>query len=304
MLSPQAVAVNALACRVGAGQNAAVHALIAPEQPARSDVNKIKVAVIQTQSAENIEANLQQSADLCRQARQDGATLLCLPENVAFLRISADYNVPQGLDGQIITFYSDLARELEAAILVGSYQQPSDEEHRVYNTSVLIGPDGAIVQKYEKIHLFDIDIPGVVSLRESDHIKAGGEAVTADLFGTCFGMTICYDLRFPELYRKLLDKGAEVLLIPAAFTLQTGKDHWEVLLRARAIENQCYVIAPGQWGLHGGTRYSYGHSIIIDPWGHVIAKVSDGIGFATAWLDPAKLASVRRNLPCQQHRRM
>ena len=267
-------------------------------------MQRFKAAVVQTRSTEDIEANLQQSAALVRAARADGAELICLPENVAFLRISAQVNFGEPVEGRIVRFYADLAREIGAAILLGSYQQVSDEPHRVYNTSILLDATGQIVGKYEKIHLFDIDIPGQVSLRESDNIKPGGTPVTANVLDTCFGMTICYDLRFPELYRKLLEAGAEVLLIPAAFTLQTGKDHWEVLLRARAIENQCYVLAPGQWGHHGGTRHSYGHSMIIDPWGHVIAKVSDGEGFATAWLEPDRVATVRRNLPCQQHRRL
>lgn len=268
-------------------------------------MQKIKVAVVQTRSTEDIEANLKAAEVLVRAARADGATFIALPENVPFVRISSLENFPEPVQGgRTVQFFADLAKELGAAILLGSFQQVSDDAHRVYNTSVLLDPEGEVVGKYEKIHLFDIDIPGVVTLKESDHIKPGTEPVTADVFGTRFGMTICYDLRFPELYRKLLEKGAEVLLIPAAFTLMTGKDHWEVLLRARAIENQCYVLAPGQWGPHGGQRYSYGHSMIIDPWGHVIAKCSDGEGFVTAWLDPEKLLSVRRNLPCREHRRM
>ena len=264
-----------------------------------------KVAVIQTRSTEDIDANLKQAGDLCRAARADGARFLALPENVGFLRIATKENFGEEIPGgKITTFFQNLAKEIDAAILVGSIQENAGDGYKVHNTSVLIGPDGAIVQKYKKVHLFDIDIPGTVSLKESDFIVPGSDAVTADLFGTTWGMSICYDLRFPELYRKLLDKGAEVLLIPAAFTLQTGKDHWEVLQRARAIENQCYVLAPGQWGHHGGIRNSYGHSMIVDPWGHVIAKCSDGEGYVTAWLDPEKVASVRRNLPCGQHRRM
>lgn len=266
-------------------------------------MQRIKVAVVQTCSTEDIERNLQRAAALVRAAAADGAQLITLPENVAFLRISATYNVGERLDGRIIGFFADLARELGVAILVGSYQETASEGSRVYNTSVLIGPDGAVVQAYRKVHLFDIDIPGSVTFKESDRVVPGDAAVTADLFGTRFGLTICYDLRFPEHYRKLLDAGAEVLLIPAAFTLQTGKDHWEVLQRARAIENQCYVLAAGQWGHHGGPRHSYGHSMIIDPWGLVIARCSDGEGFATAWLEPELLASVRRNLPCAEHRR-
>ncbi len=266
-------------------------------------MQRFKAAVVQMRSTEDIDQNLKRAGELVRAAAADGAQLITLPENCTFLRISANYNVGETLDGRIATYFAELAREVQAAILLGSFQELAPSGHRVYNTQVLFGPDGEIVQKYRKVHLFDIDIPGQVTMRESDNVAPGGDAVTADLFGTRLGMSICYDLRFPELYRKLLDAGAEVLLIPAAFTMQTGKDHWEVLLRARAIENQCYVIAAGQHGHHGGARTSYGHSMIIDPWGLVVARCSDGEGFATAWLDPNLVASVRRNLPCGEHRR-
>lgn len=267
-------------------------------------MERLKVAVIQTRSTEDSDANLNNAAKLCRDARSEGARFLALPENVGFLRIATKENFGEQVPGgKITTFFQALAKEIDAAILIGSVQEVSGDGYKVYNTSVLVGPDGQIVQKYRKVHLFDIDIPGTVSLKESDYIVPGGEAVVADLFGIRWGLSICYDLRFPELYRKLLDAGAEVILIPAAFTLQTGKDHWEVLQRARAIENQCYVLAPGQWGLHGGTRYSYGHSMIVDPWGHVVARCGDGEGYVCAWLEPEKLASVRRNLPCGEHRR-
>ena len=268
-------------------------------------MQRLKVAVIQTRSIEDIDANLKRTAEICREAAADGAKFLALPENVGFLRIATKENFGEDIPGgKISSFFQALAKELDVAILLGSVQENAGDGYKVHNTSVLIGPDGAIVAKYKKIHLFDIDIPGVVSLKESDYITPGAEAVTGDVYGTRFGLSVCYDLRFPELYRKLLDKGAEVLCIPAAFTLQTGKDHWEVLQRARAIENQCYVLAPAQWGHHGGTRVSWGHSMIIDPWGHVIARVSDNEGFASAWLDPDKVASVRRNLPCGEHRRV
>jgi predicted amidohydrolase len=266
-------------------------------------MERIRAAVVQTRSTEDIDHNLQRAAELVRGAAADGAQLIALPENVAWLRISATENVGEPLDGRIVTFFRDLAREVGAAILIGSYQEQSSDPHKVHNTSVLIDRDGQIVTSYRKVHLFDIDIPGSVSFRESAHVMPGDRAVTADVAGARVGLSVCYDLRFPELYRRLLDQGAEVLMIPAAFTLQTGKDHWEVLMRARAIENQCYVLAPGQWGHHGGIRHSYGHSMIVDPWGHVIAKCSDGEGWATAWLDPQLLAQVRRNLPCGQHRR-
>ncbi|MBM4342502.1 MAG: carbon-nitrogen hydrolase family protein [Deltaproteobacteria bacterium] len=267
-------------------------------------MQRIKVAVVQTRSTEDIARNLQRAAELVRAAAADGAQFIALPENVAFLRIATPDNFGEPLDGPIVSHFSSLARQTGAAILLGSYQEATAEVHRVHNTSVLVGPDGAIVQTYRKIHLFDIDIPGQVSFRESEHVAAGGEAVHADLFGTRFGLSICYDLRFPELYRQLRAAGCEVLCVPAAFTLQTGKDHWEVLLRARAIENQCWLLAPGQWGHHGGPRHSYGHSMVIDPWGHVVARCSDGEGWVTAWIDPEIVANVRRNLPCQQHRRL
>jgi predicted amidohydrolase len=266
-------------------------------------MQRFKAAVIQLCSTEDVDRNLARAAELATAARADGAQLLAFPENVSFLRYQSTDTYAEPLNGRTPTFFADLARELKAAVLVGSFPQESDDPHRVYNTSLLFDDAGRVVARYEKIHLFDIDIPGQVTIKESDHIRPGNDAVVASLLGTRFGLSICYDMRFPELYRKLQDQDAEVLLVPAAFTLMTGKDHWEVLLRARAIENQCYVIAPGQWGPHGGARHSYGHSMIIDPWGHVVARVSDGEGFATAWIDTAKLAQVRRNLPCRSHRR-
>ncbi len=268
-------------------------------------MQSIKVAVCQMRSTEDTEANLQQAESLVHAAKADGAQLIALPENVPFLRIQSKENHAETIEtGANVRFFQALARECEVAILLGSFQQCSDEVERVHNTSLLIAPDGQIAGKYEKIHLFDIDIPGSVTLKESDNVKPGTQTVVADLLGTRWGMSICYDLRFPELYRQLLDKGAEVLLVPAAFTLQTGKDHWEVLLRARAIENQCYLLAPGQWGHHGGIRNSYGNSMIIDPWGQVIARCSDGVGFVTARLDANRLREVRQNLPCADHRRI
>ncbi|MFZ4579711.1 MAG: carbon-nitrogen hydrolase family protein [Myxococcota bacterium] len=266
-------------------------------------MQRIKAAVIQMCSTEDVERNLARAAELARAARADGAQLLAFPENASYLRFQSTETYAEPLEGRTATYFAHLARELHAAVLVGSFPQESDDPQRVFNTSLLLDPHGVVVARYEKIHLFDIDIPGQVTIKESDHIRPGSDAVVASLLGTRFGLSICYDMRFPELYRKLQDQDAEVLMVPAAFTLMTGKDHWEVLLRARAIENQCYVIAPGQWGPHGGTRHSYGHSMIIDPWGHVIARVSDGEGFATAWLEPEKVAQVRRNLPCRSHRR-
>lgn len=267
-------------------------------------MQRIKAAVVQTKSTEDIDHNLQRASELVRAAAADGATFIALPENAAWLRISSPTNVGEPLDGRIVTFFRDLARDVKAAVLLGSYQESSGEPHRVYNTSVLIDAAGEIGASYRKIHLFDIDIPGQVSFKESTNVAPGKDLVTCDTQGARFGLSICYDLRFPELYRQLRDKDCDVLLVPAAFTAQTGKDHWEVLLRARAIENQCWLLAPGQWGHHGGPRLSHGHSMIIDPWGHVVARCSDGEGYACAWLDPELMANVRRNIPCQGHRRI
>ncbi len=267
-------------------------------------MQRIKAAVVQTRATEDIDHNLQRAEALIRAAAADGAQFIALPENAAWLRISSPTNVGEPLDGRIVTFFANLASSVAAAILLGSYQETCPDTHRVYNTSVLLGPDGALVASYRKIHLFDIDIPGQVSFKESANVVPGADVVTADLLGARWGLSICYDLRFPELYRKLRDKDCDVLLVPAAFTAQTGKDHWEVLLRARAIENQCWLLAPGQWGHHGGPRLSHGHSMIIDPWGHVVARCSDGEGYACAWLDPEVMANVRRNIPCQGHRRL
>lgn len=292
--------------------NAANVALANPEQlvdrPALEDkMDRIKTAVVQMCSTEDLEANLSRAGALVRAAAADGAQWIAAPENVGFLKVGDVRDSGEPLDNsRIVSFFRELAAELGVAVLIGSFHEATgDAQSRAYNTSVLVGADGEIISTYRKIHLFDIDVTGSpLSFRESDDIKPGTAPVVAKLGGTRIGLSICYDLRFPELYRKLEEQGATVLTVPAAFTNTTGMDHWEVLLRARAIENQCYVVAPNQWGRHGGRRHSYGHSVIIDPWGHVIARVSNGEGWASAWLEPDKVSAVRRNLPCAQHRKI
>jgi len=268
-------------------------------------VKRVKVAVVQLCSTEDVSRNLEIAETQVRAAAADGATFIALPENAGFLKIGPAHDVGEPLNASVIVdHFQRLAAELGTAILLGSFHRTSNTPPKAYNTSVLIGDDGVISATYDKIHLFDIDVPGTVCFKESDDIVGGTEPVVVDIAGLRIGMSICYDLRFPELYRKLVAAGAEVLTVPAAFTAQTGKAHWEVLLRARAIENQCYLLAPDQWGVHGGKRHSHGDSMIIDPWGQVIARVSDGIGYACAWLDPSRLDAVRRNLPCAEHRRL
>lgn len=262
-----------------------------------------RCAVVQLTSTEAVEENLQQSVSLVRRAAALGADLVALPENFAFLRHSSKALFSEPLDGRIVSTMRDLAAELGRYLLLGSFPEKSDgHATKTYNTSLLLGPDGAIVARYRKLHLFDIEIPGRESHRESDRVLAGEEAVTVDTPWARLGLTICYDLRFPELYRRLTFAGAQLITVPAAFTLTTGKDHWLPLLRARAIENQVYIVAPGQFGYHGGNRISYGHSVVIDPWGIVVAQCSDGLGTAVAEIDTRRVQQVREQIPCLQHR--
>ncbi|HAN31074.1 MAG TPA: hydrolase [Myxococcales bacterium] len=266
---------------------------------------RVKTAEIQLCSTEEVAQNLIEAEAQVRAGAADGATLIALPENTGFLKTRNHPDPGEPLETSIIVNrFQDLAKELEVTILLGSFHRCSEFEERAYNTSVLINERGDVVGHYDKIHLFDIDVPGEVSFKESNDIVPGQEPVMLQGAGLNIGLTVCYDLRFPELYRKLTDIGAQVLTVPAAFTAETGKHHWLVLLRARAIENQCYVVAPDQWGRHGGKRHSHGESVIIDPWGQVIAKVGDGVGYATAWIDTELIDRIRRNLPCAQHRRL
>jgi deaminated glutathione amidase len=188
--------------------------------------------------------------------------------------------------------------------VLGGFPEKSPEPGHIYNTSVLLGPEGTVLAAYRKIHLFDVDLPGGARFRESDAVTAGSEAVLATCPFGAIGLSVCYDLRFPELYRQLTARGARILTVPSAFTAETGKDHWHVLLRARAIENQAFVIAPAQFGAHGGKRASYGHAVVIDPWGVILAEVGNHEGIAVADLDLAYQDQVRRALPCLQHRRV
>lgn len=263
-----------------------------------------RCAVVQLRSTEDIEANLATCEEFVRAAAAEGAEVVTLPENFSFLRINPESAPPaQPLDGPIVSRMAALAASLRIHLLLGSFPEATADPRRTYNTSIWLGPDGGVTATYRKIHLFDIDIPGAETHKESDQVLPGRDLVTVQTGDATFGLTVCYDLRFPELYRRLVDAGATCLTVPAAFTMTTGRDHWHVLLRARAIENQCYVIAPGQWGHHGGKRNSYGHSVIIDPWGTVLCDVPDGIGYGVARIERARQDTIRRNLPALQHRR-
>jgi predicted amidohydrolase len=210
----------------------------------------------------------------------------------------------ESLDGPTLSRMAELARECKVSLLAGSILESGGPSGRFFNTSVLFSPDGDRVATYRKIHLFDVEVGDGARYRESDAVAPGSELAVGDTPAGKLGLSVCYDLRFPELYRKLVDRGSTLLAVPAAFTLMTGKDHWEVLLRARAIENQCYVMAPAQFGQHTENRRTYGHAMVVDPWGLVIARASEGEGVAVAPVDPELLERVRRDLPCLSHRRL
>ncbi|MCB9787749.1 MAG: carbon-nitrogen hydrolase family protein [Deltaproteobacteria bacterium] len=269
-------------------------------------MKELTCAVIQLRCTEDVEANLAAAERIVRDAAAAGAELCALPENTPFMRTTPAGPAPaEPLDGPIISRLRALAGELGIWLLVGSYPEAVPGDSRYLNASVVIDgtSDGApVTAVYRKLHLFDIDIPGGETQKESDWIVPGDQCVVTPIRGVPTGLSICYDLRFPRLYQRLVDAGARVLTVPAAFTEYTGKDHWLPLLRARAIETQCYVVAPNQYGFHGGKRRSYGKSTIIDPWGTPLCIASDRPGFALARLDFAFQDEVRRNLPCLSHR--
>ncbi len=275
-------------------------------------------AAVQMTSTSDQEANWTAARDLIHEAAGRGAALVATPENTNYLGPHDEkVRLAEPLDGPTVGRFADLARRLGIHLLLGSFNEQSDEPGRCHNTSVLLAPDGRVLAAYRKLHMFDVDVPGGVKFAESTTCKPGDPSqppadparpglVVVETPLARLGLTICYDLRFGELYRRLADMGADVLTVPSAFTLATGKDHWEVLLRARAIENQCYVLAPAQFGHHddGGLRDSYGHAMIVDPWGLPIAVASDGPGLAMAEIDLARTERVRRAIPVRRHRRL
>jgi predicted amidohydrolase len=270
-------------------------------------------ACIQLCCNEDTQNNLGRATALIRRAASNGAKLIVTPENTPYL--GAQFHkveLAESIDGETISGFRTLANELQVHLLIGSFaEQRVDaagqlDTDRCYNTSVLIGPDGSIITRYRKIHLFDVDVTGGLSVKESDSIAPGQEIVVASTELGEIGMSICYDLRFPELFQAQVRRGAQILMVPSAFTLTTGKDHWHALLRARAIENGAYVMAAAQWGTHdaAGKRKSYGHSLIIDPWGIVVGEAGDGETICYAEIDLELVDSVRGSIPVQQNRRL
>lgn len=262
-------------------------------------------AAIQMNGGPDKAANLERANRLISAAARRGAEFAALPEVFSWRGRRDDAPAQaEDLKGPTLSLMARLAREHQLYLLAGSIYERVPGQTRSHNTSVLFGPDGARLAIYRKIHLFDVDLPGRVTVRESDAMQPGTEVVCVDTPLGGIGMTICYDLRFPELYRKLAFAGARVLTVPSAFTFPTGEAHWEVLIRARAVENQCYVVAPAQFGpnVHGFS--DYGNSMIVDPWGRVLARAADQEDVAVAPIDLDYLESVRRNLPALSHARL
>ena len=277
----------------------------------------MRAAVIQLSSQDDVTRNLERVRALVAEAARAGAELVSLPENFAFMGEEAHKcefaeSTEDGARGPITSAIVGAAREHGVWLVAGGMPETSGDPARPYNTSLLVAPDGRIVARYRKIHLFDVDLPDGTKLLESGATRAGSEPVVAEIAARSpgggapvkLGMTICYDLRFPELYRRLVGEGGRIVTVPAAFTLTTGKDHWHVLLRARAIENQVFVLAPAQHGRHPRGRATYGKSLIVDPWGDVLAQCGEGEGIALAQLDFAAQDRVRASLPCLSHRRL
>jgi predicted amidohydrolase len=265
----------------------------------------VLIAAVQMTSGADRSQNLEAAARLLRKAADRGAEFIGLPENFSWMGPEADRAAhAEGLDGPTFSWVAAMARELGVTVLGGSILEEGAPGGRLFNTSALVGPDGARLGVYRKMHLFDVEVGDGQHYRESAAVAPGTDVVVADSPAGKVGLSVCYDLRFPELYRKHVEAGAVLLTVPAAFTVATGKDHWEVLLRARAIENQAYVIAPAQQGRHPKDRLTWGHAMVIDPWGLVTARCSEGEGVAVAELDLALLERIRRSLPALQHRRL
>ena len=272
-------------------------------------MSALRAAAVQMTSTADLEHNLRAAAALVAEAAARGARLVGLPENFAFIGPDADkFAIAETIDevhpGRILECMREAARRSGVWLLLGGMPERTADPARVHNTSVLLDEGGRVVARYRKIHLFDVDIAKGAVFTESATVTPGSELVVAETPWAPLGLSVCYDLRFPELYRELARRGARVLTVPAAFTQVTGQHHWHVLLRARAIENLCFVLAPAQSGLHHAGRTTYGHALIVDPWGTVLAEAEGGEGMAVADLDFAAQDQLRRQLPCLGQRRL
>lgn len=266
----------------------------------------MRAGVVQMTSGDDLAANLAAAEALLDAAVSRGAEFVALPENFAYLRREGEpIACTERLDGEVVSTLRRWSRERRIWLVGGSFPEAIDADSRVHNTCVVCSPSGEVVAIYRKIHLFDVDLRsrGGDVYRESSLVAPGSEPSVFDTPYGRVGLSICYDLRFPELYRELAARGASHLVVPSAFTRETGKDHWEVLLRARAIENQAFVLAPAQCGRHAGGRTTHGRSLLIDPWGIVLAQAGDEPGVIVADCPAERLLQVRSALPALEHRR-
>jgi predicted amidohydrolase len=269
-----------------------------------SGVAGLNVAIVQMNSQEDKGANIAAALDLIDRAAATGARLVALPEVWPYLGpddVSRDQ--AETIPGPISEALAQRARRHGIYIHGGSIYEKRPGDPGMYNTTVVIDPTGEIIAHYSKIHMYDVVLDGIAEYQESATVTPGNETTITEIDGIPIGLTICYDLRFPELFRILALKGAQAIVLPAAFTLMTGKDHWETLIRARAIENELYMIAPAQWGTHPPGKWCYGRSMVVDPWGTVVTTAPDGVGIAYATVDPSRVAAVRRQIPSLANRR-
>jgi predicted amidohydrolase len=264
-----------------------------------------RAACVQLRSSDDVAENIRQTSALVREAAARGAQFIATPENTTLMAADGGAKLAQSFDeahDPALPQFRALAKELGVTLLIGSLAIKVSET-KTANRSFLIAPDGAITARYSKIHLFDVDLASGESYRESNTVAGGGTAVAAATPWGPIGLTICYDLRFPALYRKLAQKGVFAFAVPAAFTVPTGQAHWHILLRARAIENGAFVIAPAQGGNHANGRKTYGHSLIIAPWGQILAEAATDTGIILAEIDPDLSADARAKLPSLCHDR-
>ena len=265
----------------------------------------LRTVVVQINTRDNLAENLSNVERFLDQAADMGAQFVALPELWTYLGPSSGYdNAAQTIPGPIIEILQEKARKHHMIVHGGSILERDPQlAGKFYNTSVLINRDGEIVARYRKIHLFDVDLANGEKHYESERIEPGNDIVTAEIDGITFGLTICYDLRFPELYRLLALRGVQIIMVPAGFTLHTGRDHWEVLLRARAIENLCYVVAPAQVGSYPPNRQCFGRSMIVNPWGLVLAQAQDSPTAIMSDIDLKQIELARAQIPCLENRR-
>lgn len=267
-------------------------------------MSTIRIGVLQLCSTGDVDANLAALQREVEHCVARGAQFVCTPENTGWLRIGHADTPRHRIDQcPTVARCSELAARHGIWLLLGSTLLWDRTSELPTNSSLLFGPDGGVRARYDKLHLFRVDLGPDTCLDEATHVRAGQRPVSAEMAEVRIGLSICYDLRFPELYRHYAEAGCRILSIPAAFTERTGRDHWEVLLRARAIENQAWVVASAQWGHHGGNRTSFGRAMLVDPWGIVVAQAGDGVGSIVSELDLGRVDTVRRSLPALEHRR-